>query len=197
VQLQPWITRLPPSDQNTGKSLRVLDDAHSSLHEVARALEIFVFKHQRQESESLHGTISRFEHAKPGQRALLWLLKSNAIRDIAFLEHPTVLRSVSHCLVAEGGLRWLQDWLTQTDNPLASLPKSEALVPDLTDRFWRGRVLLNTVEAQANWTRNPLVLDESLGTFNSMITYAQKQRMYRVFSMAGKWLSNTIRRRRR
>jgi hypothetical protein len=53
------------------------------------------------------------------------------------------------------------------------------------------------VEAQANWTRNPLVLDESLGTFNSMITYAQKQRMYRVVSMAGKWLSNTIRRRRR
>jgi hypothetical protein len=31
VQLQPWITRLPPSDQNTGESLRVLDDAQSRV----------------------------------------------------------------------------------------------------------------------------------------------------------------------
>jgi hypothetical protein len=149
LQLQPWILRIRPTDLDAEEGLDVLDDVHSSMFQVARALEVLVFRYQRRDTESLHETMSPFERAKPGQRALLWLLKSNAVRDIAFLKHPTLLRAISHCLVAEGGFRWLQDWLTQEDNPMASLTDSKVRVLGQPDNFWRGRLLLHTMEAQA------------------------------------------------
>jgi hypothetical protein len=162
------------------------------MFQAARALELFVFRYQRRDTESLHETMSRFERAKPGQRALLWLLKSNAVRDIAFLKHPTLLRAISHCLVAEGGFRWLQDWLTQEDNPLSSLTDPEVRELGQPDNFWRGRLLLHTMEAQAYWTRNPLFLVEPLKTFASIIDHVVEQRTFMSFSMAGKWLETTI-----
>jgi hypothetical protein len=43
----------------------------------------------------------------------------------------------------------LQDWLTQEDNPLSSLTDREVRELGQPDNFWRGRLLLHTMEAQA------------------------------------------------
>jgi hypothetical protein len=107
-----------------------------------------VLNHQRQDALSLPEAKRHFERATPGQRALLWLLNSGAVSDIAYLAHPTFLRAVTHCLVAEGGLGYITHWMMVKDNPLA--PVGVNIGRD--NSFWRGRLLLYTMQAQAYWT---------------------------------------------
>lgn len=190
LQLQPWIPKLHSTIHNAEEGLRVLDDANSSLHDVARALECFVLRHQRHDSKASHEIRGVFNLAKPGQRALIWLLKSGAMGDSAFLEHQTFLKAISHCLVAEDGMKWLRDWLTAHQSPLAPAVKSGDVV--IGHSLWRGRLLLHTMEAQAYWTESPLLLEDSLGTFDSITLQASQTRLFVASSLAGRWIEKMI-----
>lgn len=85
LQLQHWISRLPPTNESDGNAFDMLDVPDSSLGDVASALECFVHSHQRQDASSPSELKSPFECATTGQRTLLWLLKSGAVSDLAYL----------------------------------------------------------------------------------------------------------------
>jgi len=135
LQLQNWISKLPPINKSDENELDVLDLSNSSLEVVARALECFVLSHQRQDGSSPSEIKSSFERATPGQRAFLWLLKSGAVDDLAYLSHPTFLKAVVHCLVAEDGLKYLFHSIMVKDNPIAPVDVKFGR----ENSFWRGR----------------------------------------------------------
>ena len=183
-KLQPWISTLPSVEGSAGNGLDVLDDSNSSLEDAAQALEGFVLSHQREEKSSLSALKSSFGRVTPGQRALLWLLESGAVHDVAYVAHPTFLKTVTHCLVAEDGLEYLQHRILVKDNPLA--PTSVAIGRD--NSFWRGRLLLHTLEAQAYWTEKAMLLEDSVDTWLSMLRQAEDQRVFISPGMSRKWI---------
>ena len=85
----------------------------------------------------------------PGQRALLWLLKSGAVSDLAYLSHPTFLKAVAHCLVAENGLRYLFHWIMVEDNLFALVDVKLGR----GNSFWRGRLLRYTTSEIIKYSR--------------------------------------------
>ena len=188
LQLQHWISQLPPTNESDGNGLDMLDVPDSSLGGVARALECFVHSHQRQDASSPSELKSSFERATPGQRALLWLLRSGAVSEIAYLSHPTFLKAITHCLVAENGLRYLLQWIMVKDNPLAP----GGVAHGRENSFWRGRLLLNTMEAQAYWTENVMMLEDSVDTWLLMLRQATVQHKYISPLMSANWVTRLL-----
>jgi hypothetical protein len=129
-----------------------------------------------------------FERATPGQRALLWLVKSGAVSDLAYLSHPTFLKAVAHCLVAEDGLKYLLQWILVKDNPLA--PADVQIGRE--NSFWRARLLLYTMESQAYWTENAMLLEDSVNTWLSMVRQASTQQTYISPAMSAKWATQLL-----
>jgi hypothetical protein len=134
---------------------------------------------------SVSETKSSFERAKPGRRALLWLLNSDAVRSWAYLTHPTFLRAVSHCLIAEDGLKYLLQWILVEDNPLSPATAGQRIGKQ--NAFWRGSLLLHTMEAQAYWTENDLLLEDSVDTWQSLCRRASDQGSYISPALSAKW----------
>jgi len=147
-----------------------------------------VVRHQRQDASSLSGLKSSFERETPGQRALLWLIKSGAVGDLAYLSHPTFLKAVAHCLVVEDGLRYLIHWIMVKDNPLA--PTVVQVGRD--NSFWRGRLLLHTMESQAYWTENAMLLEDSVDTWLSLLRQASDQQTFISPAMSAKWMTQLL-----
>lgn len=142
------------------EALTAVDDAESTLGSVAQALKEFIASHQRPVSQSPSKLLQAFRDEKPGQCALLWLLKAQGMRSFDFVNHPTFLKAIAHCLVAEDKIPYLQNWMTASDDPLSHLA-SESVQHEL----WRGRILLHTIEAQAYWSEDFPPLDESVNTY--------------------------------
>lgn len=166
----------------------MLNFSNSSFADITRALECFVLRHQRQDASSLSELKASFERATPGQRALLWLVKSGAVSDLAYLSHPTFLKAVAHCLVAEGGSKYLFQWIMVKDNPLA--PVDVKIGRD--NSFWRGRLLLYAMESQAYWTENAMLLEDSVNTWLSMVRQASAQQTYISPAMSAKWAAKLL-----
>lgn len=74
------------------------------------------------------------------------------------------------------------------DNPLA--PVGVSIGRD--NSFWRGRLLLHTMEAQAYWTENEMVLEDSVDTWLSMLRQASDQRTYISPAMSAKWVTHLL-----
>lgn len=149
-----------------------------------------MLNHQRQDALSLPKIKPHLERATPGQHALLCLLKSDALHDLAYLAHPTFLSAVAHCLVAEGGLGYLLHWTMVEDNPIATVAM-DALGGKFgrDNSFWRGRLLLHTMEAQAYWTERPLFLEDSVDTWLSIVRKAADQRVFISPAVSARWLA--------
>jgi hypothetical protein len=98
------------------------------------------------------------------------------------------LKAVVHCLVAEDGLKYLFHWIMVKDNPLA--PVDVKLGRE--NSFWRGRLLLYTMESQAYWTENVMLLEDSVDTWLSMVRQASNQRTYISPAMSAKWVSQLL-----
>ena len=157
-----------------------------------------MFSHQRRDTAlSLSETKSHFERAGPGQRALLWLLKSNALHDLAFLAHPTFLSAVTHCLIAEDGLKYIIHWLMVKDNPLAPAPTRDIAVTIGRDNsFWRARLLVHTMEARAYWTENVMLLEDSVDTWLSVVRHLSEtvpeKRVFVSPAWSAKWATQRL-----
>lgn len=54
-----------------------------------------------------------------GQYTLLWPLKAQGMQTTAFVYHPTSLKVVTYCLVAEQQIDIVIDWIATVDGPLA------------------------------------------------------------------------------
>jgi hypothetical protein len=92
---------------------------------------------------------------KPGSTALAWLLENYETADLSV--HLGFLKSLIHCLVAEGGEKQIWTWLEIPHTPtvLSTQPLMEKVA-------WRGAVLRFLVESQAYWSGN---INDSLESF--------------------------------
>lgn len=189
LRAQSWIPRTKLSAQEAVKGLAAVDDVTSDLQTVAHALKNFVATHQLRDNQdsSRPQVRSVFRDKTPGQRALLWLLKAQGMRSFAFMDHPYFLEAVTHCLVAEDKLGYLHDWMAATGGPL-----SELALKETQHELWRGQVLLHTVEAQAYWSENPLLLDDGMIMFLSAVGIARERDIYLPLSMTFDWFLRAL-----
>jgi len=58
--------------------------------------------------------------------------------------------------------------------------------------FWRGRLLLNTMEAQAYWTENVMTLEDSVDTWLLMLRQATVQQRYISPLMSANWVTRLL-----
>jgi hypothetical protein len=86
-----------------------------------------------------------------------------------FLGHPTFLRDVVHCLVAESNLQVLTEWILATDSSQQPLPSLMVT----SSQIGRARILKYTIQSQSYWTQNPLILEESVRTYDSFTRKAR------------------------
>ena len=76
------------------------------------------------------------------------------------------------------------------NNPLATVA-TDALGRKFgrDNSFWRGRLLLHTMEAQAYWTEKPLFLEDSVDTWLSIVRKAADQRVFIYPAVSAMWLA--------
>jgi len=124
---------------------------------VASSLDALVQRHQTSDGATLTETTDAYKHLKPGECALLWLMRTGEHRRQDFLQHKTLLKSIMHCLVAESSWDVIRSWVF-TDNSHSPSLHLERSVQNV----WRGRILAHALEAEAYWSSDPLPLDKPL-----------------------------------
>ena len=166
--------------------LALLDDQQSNADSVTHALECFTLSNQRHWNQPVTKTLDIYRQAKPGSLALRWLLHSEAICGLNRREHAKLLKLIVHCLVAEGNLDTVTEWILAKDAPTQSSLRIRN--PD----FWRGKVLSYTVQAQAYWTQEILLLEESVQTYLSTTQRAATDQVYIPHSLSAGWLFDIL-----
>lgn len=144
--------------------LALLQDPQSNADSVAYVLDSFVRSHQRHAKQPIAKALDQYREAKPGSLALRWLLRSGKLDELGRWEHSKLLKPIVHCLVAEGNIDILIEWILAKDAPTQSL--GSILDPRGPDT-WRGQLLSYTMQAQAYWTQETLLLEESIQTYLS------------------------------
>jgi hypothetical protein len=75
-------------------------------------------------------TLEQYREAKPGSLALQWLLRSGKTSELSHWEHSRLLKLIVHCLVAEGNLGILTEWILAKDAPTQSSSKFMKFIQD-------------------------------------------------------------------
>ena len=166
--------------------LTLLGEQQSNADSVAYILDCFVRSHQRHADQPIAKTLEEYREAKPGSIALQWLLRSETTHELGHWEHSRLLKLIVHCLVAEGNLSILTEWILTKDAPAQSSSKWTS-----TPNLWRGQLLSYTVQAQAYWTQETLLLEASLSTYLSMTRRATGH-VYIPHSLPASWLFNLL-----
>jgi len=169
--------------------LTLLGDQQSNANSVAYVLDCFARSHQRHADQPITKTLAQYREAKPGSLALQWLLSSGKTSELSHWEHSRLLKLIVHCLIAEGNLGILTEWMLAKDAPTQSTSKFMKYTQDA--EIWRGLLLSYTVQAQAYWTQGSLLLEESVQSYLSMSIRAQGQ-VYIPHSLAANWLYHLL-----
>lgn len=103
------------------------------------------------ETETRAAARQRFISAKPGTRALHWLLQSGAYQTADLALEPRFTNFMIHCLAAENSDERVMTWL-QTRH----MPEHLALLPPKQATSWKGIMLMLLVEHRVFWSNNDM-----------------------------------------
>lgn len=132
--------------------LPALESPSCDIELAGRCLEAFVLRAHEQ-TESRADARKRLMIAKPGTRALHWLLQSGAYPTADLALEPRFLTYTAHCLTAEGNDERVITWLQSGHVPehLKHLSYKQA-------RSWQGVLLMLLVEHRVFWANDDLNL---------------------------------------
>ena len=176
----------PKQPVTPNPDLTLLGEQQSNADSVAYVLDCFMRSHQRHAEQPIAKTLDQYREAKPGSLALNWLLHTEKTRELANWEHARLLKLIVHCLIAEGNLDVLIEWILAKDAP-TRLSSEFAKSPHL----WRGQLLSYTVQAQGYWTQGSLLLEDSVQTYLSMKSRAEGH-VYISYALTAEWLFHLL-----
>lgn len=191
-----WVTSLSQASPTrslpaklASDPIKVFEGNINSLDTVSMCLETFISAHGRR--PKLEARVS-YEAAKPGSKALKWLLDTGEWQRFDFVLHATFLRALAHCLVGEKQDRFLEQFIF-LDRQSTSESASDEPYLKRNNYYWRGRTLLHFCQAQAFWTAKPLVLEDPVRSYLLISSAAMKAKVYIPTHVCGLWLIKTLR----
>lgn len=132
--------------------LSVFDSPTCDIELAGRCLEAFALRaHERADQRA--DVRRQLMTAKPGTRALHWLIQSGAYQTADLALEPRFSTFTAHCLTAERSDERVLTWVQSALNPgnLASLPHKQASA-------WKGVLLMLLLEHRVFWSNDDLNL---------------------------------------
>jgi hypothetical protein len=114
-----------------------------------------------------------YQKTKPDSLALRWLLHIRKFHELDSLEHPSFVQLTVHCLVADGSLDALEQWILCTDAIQRSTPANR------NAPLWSGRISKYAIQSQSYWTEASLILEDSVNTFVTVARQDKERRLGR------------------
>lgn len=129
--------------------LSALDSPTCDVDLAGRCLKAFTLRtHANTESRAAARQV--LMRAKPGARALHWILHSGAYQTADLVLEPRFLDSIVHCLIAEKADDHVVTWMqSPTPQYLADLPNKQA-------HSWKGIMLMLLAEHRVFWSNNDM-----------------------------------------
>lgn len=121
---------------------------HADLHEAGKCLELYIARHSPTQGETLAQTREHYVQDRPGSRGLAWSCSLSDAERKTLWGDLSFTAPVTHCLVAEGAIASLWDWLKLDMSIGPNDPFGNGVLR------WKQDVLRSMVEAQMFWSEN-------------------------------------------
>lgn len=131
---------------------------HADLQEAGPYLDLYITRHSPESDDTLARTRERYVRDRPGSRALAWSLSLEPSERKFLWGDVNFTFPVTHCLVAEGAIESIWDWLVLDGDMGPKDPVGEG------NLRWKQNTMRSMVEAQVFWGQTKDCWSDAINT---------------------------------